>query len=92
MLNLGAVMRVEAKIQKWGNGLAIRIAGVMRDLPHFQEGSPVEVEVTEEGLTIKKLKKTNKSKLPFSESELLADINPATAHSELIAKPLKNEF
>ena len=48
-------MKIETKIQKWGNGLAIRIAGIMRDIPHFQEGTPVEVEVNEEGLTIKKL-------------------------------------
>ena len=66
----------------------LNLGDIMRDLPHFQEGSPVEVEITEDGLTIKKLKKAKKSKLPFSEKELLADINPHTAHSELITKPL----
>ena len=31
-------MRVHAKIQKWGNGLALRVSGVMRDIPHFRKG------------------------------------------------------
>ena len=37
-------MKVEAKIQKWGNGLALRVSGVMRDIPHFEAGNIVEVD------------------------------------------------
>ena len=47
-------MRVQATIQKWGNGLGIRISGTMRDIPHFEAGMPVEVEVSEKGLEIRK--------------------------------------
>ena len=47
-------MRVHAKIQKWGNGLALRVAGVMRDIPHFEAGTEVEVEIFEEGFSVKK--------------------------------------
>ena len=42
-------MKVEAKIQKWGNGLALRVSGIIRDIPHFEEGTLVEVDVTEDG-------------------------------------------
>ena len=85
-------MTIEAKVQKWGNGLAIRIAGVMRDIPHFQNGTPIEVEVNEDGLIIKKLQKFTGVKFPYSEAELLADMTPKDAHVDIIAKPLKGEF
>lgn len=85
-------MKIEAKIQKWGNGLALRISGIMRDIPHFQEGTPIEVEVNEDGLTIKKIHKKKRTILPYTEEELLADMNPENAGKDLLAKPLDKEF
>jgi antitoxin MazE len=85
-------MRVQTKVQKWGNGLAIRIAGVMRDIPHFQDGTPIEVEITESGLLIKKLKKAKTFKFPYSEQELLANMTEKNSHADLLAKPLDGEF
>lgn len=84
-------MKIKTKIQKWGNGLAIRIAGSMREIPHFQEGTPVIVKITEDGLVIKKLL-INRLKLPFSEEELLKDFNAETAHANLLAKPIEGEY
>lgn len=80
-------MRVQAKIQKWGNGLAIRIAGVMRDIPHFKEGTPIEVEVFEDRLEIRKLRSGLRSRLPFDEATLLKGMTPKTAHADIIATP-----
>jgi antitoxin MazE len=87
-------MKVQTKIQKWGNGLAIRVAGIMRDIPHFKEGMLIEVEVCETGLKIKKIqpKKLNSLSLPFSETELLKGMTTKTAHADLIANPLKGEY
>ncbi len=87
-------MKVQTKIQKWGNGLAIRIAGIMRDIPHFKEGTPIEVEVFENGLKIKKFQSKQKKhlSLPFSEAELLKGITTKTAHADLIANPLNGEY
>lgn len=76
-------MKVQAKIQKWGNGLAIHIADVMRDVPHLKEGMPIEVEVFEDGLEIRKLKSA-RLVLPFSEAELLKGMTPETAHANII--------
>jgi len=89
---VGVLMRVQSKIQKWGNGLAIRIAGIMRDVPHFQEGTPIEVEVFEDRLEIRKLRSAKHVKLPFSEAALLEEITPETVHADLIAKPLEGEY
>lgn len=85
-------MRVETRVQKWGNGLAIRIAGPMRDIPHFKEGTPIQVEISENGLKIRKLLKRKRFKLPFSEVELLNGMTPEKAHSDIVTSPLKSEY
>lgn len=87
-------MKVQAKVQKWGNGLAIRIAGAMRDIPRFTEGMPIEVEIFEDRLEIRKLQSQSAKRLllPFSESDLLKKMTPKTAHAEIIATPLKGEY
>ena len=85
-------MKVQAKIQKWGNGLAIRIAGLMRDVPHFEEGMQVEVEVSEEGLDVRKLQTVKRLALPFTETALLKGMTPKTAHAEIIAHPVEGEY
>lgn len=86
------MMKVQAKIQKWGNGLAIRIAGVVRDIPDFKEGMPIEIEVSGDGLEIRKMKPKNKHLLLLSESELLKGMTPQTAHAEIIPKLLEDEY
>jgi antitoxin MazE len=71
-------MKLQAKIQKWGNGLALRIAGAMREVPDFKEGTPVEIEVSKDGFSVKKAATTVSSfKLPFSEADLLSGLIPA---------------
>ncbi len=85
-------MRVQARIQKWGNGLALRVAGVMRELPQFKEGTEVEVEVTEEGFTVRRAAPKKRLKLPFSETELLRNLTPESAHADAVAEPLANEL
>lgn len=85
-------MKIQAKIQKWGNSLAIRIAGVMRDIPHFQEGMLIDIDVSEEGLNIRKLQAKKKLILPFNETELLKDMTPLSAHADLLSPLLKGEY
>ncbi len=78
-------MLVNAKIQKWGNGLALRVSGLLRDVPHFQSGDEVQIEVNEEGFVVKKVKPSRKAML-FSEDELIKGLNPD--HAELVATNL----
>ncbi len=85
-------MRVQTKIQKWGNGLAIRIAGIMRDVPHFKEGTPIEVEVFEDRLEVRKARSRVHLKLPFTEAQLLKGMSPKTAHADIITVPMKGEY
>ena len=85
-------MRVHAKIQKWGNGLALRVSGVMRDIPHFQEGTEVDVDVNENGFFVIKSTPKKKSIFPFSESQLLQGLNDGQIRSDLLAMPLISEI
>lgn len=85
-------LAIETKIQKWGNGLGLRVSGIIRDIPHFEENTPVTVEVTEAGFTVKKTQQPTQA-LPFTEAQLLEGLNPSSAHSDLIAAvTLKSEW
>ena len=85
-------MKVQTKIQKWGNGLALRVAGVMRDIPNFQEGTMVDVEINETGFTVIKSEPRKTFSFPFSESQLLKGLTPALAHADLVVSPLASEL
>ena len=85
-------MRVHTKIQKWGNGLALRVSGVMRDIPHFQEGTEVDVDVNEDGFFVIKSMSNQQVLFPFSESQLLQGLKDGQARADLLAIPLANEI
>ena len=80
-------------IQKWGNGLGLRITKPLSQLAHFEQGTLVSVEVTPEGMMIKRLNSVNKKfKNPFSESSLLNTLTPYTAHLDELVTPLSSEL
>jgi len=81
-------MKMQAKIQKWGNSLALRIGGAMREIPRLKNGTEVDVEITEAGFTVTKAKK----RFPFKESDLLQGLSKETAHADLLASLQPNEL
>ncbi len=84
-------MKVHARIQKWGNGLALRVGGAIRDIPHFKEGTEVDVEITKDGFTVRK-SLPNQTLFPFSEAMLIEGLSNERAHADLLAIPLANEI
>lgn len=85
-------MKVRAQILKWGNGLALRVSGAMRDIPHLKEGTKVSVEITEEGFSVKKITSKKQFKLPFNEAQLLESLNSELAHADLLTNLLTSEL
>jgi len=83
-------MQTQTKINMWGNSLAIRITSAMANAAHLHKGSEVSIEASEEGIYIIPLHK--KSRLKFSEAELLADISVENSGKELLAANFNNEF
>lgn len=73
-------MIIDTNIQKWGNSLALRVTGAMREIPGLTDGTPVRVEITDDGFSVKraqnKPKKSIADKLkeimPYTEEELIA--------------------
>lgn len=84
-------LSIETRIQKWGNSLALRISGAMKDIPLFKENMPVTVEISQDGFTVKKINEPN-TPLPFTEAELLESLDSSTAHNELVAPIQSNEW
>jgi antitoxin MazE len=85
-------MKVQTKIQKWGNGLGLRVSGVLRDIPQLQAGAKVEVEVTQDGFIVKKTEETKHNlSLPYTEAQLLAGFSKQDNWDDLLVKPLPSE-
>ena len=68
-----------AKIQKWGNSLAVRLPKALADEARIQEGARVELVRIPEGVL---LKAKRKPKPRYRLSELLAGIAPRNVHRE----------
>ena len=71
-------------IQKWGDCLGLRISKPLGELALFEPETPVLVQVTTEGMTIKRLSGFKKNFInPFS---------PYTAHADELVVPLTSEL
>ena len=49
----GCSLRVEQKVQTWGNGLGIRITSPLAKAARLQQGQPITIEVVAEGLLLR---------------------------------------
>ena len=77
---------VHAKIQKWGNGLALRVAGLIRDIPGFKQDTPVDVEVFEDGFIVRKTRTQGRGfQFPIKETDLLNGLTAENAHADELA-------
>ena len=86
-------MRVETEIKKWGNGLALRLTRAMSELPQFQAGTRVTVDIDADGFTVRRATGSLRSfRFPESESSLLAGLTAENAHAELLADPAGGEL
>ena len=85
-------MHIQTKIKKWGNSLALRLSGPMITIPHFTRDMLVDVQITENGIKIKKARPQKKHPLPFSEADLLNGLTPQKAHADEIITLIKKEL
>ena len=87
-------MKVESEIKKWGNSLALRVTGIMAELPNFKDGTRVTVEISEEGIMVKPVptQVNDRPFLPYSEKSLLEGLTPETSHGDALATPSKQEL
>ncbi|MCY3731823.1 MAG: hypothetical protein OXF98_10825 [Rhodospirillaceae bacterium] len=86
-------MRVETEIKKWGNSLALRVTGLMAELPQFEPGTRVTVDIDSEGFVVRRAAGSLRSfRFPESESALLEGMTAENAHADLLAVPTRREL
>lgn len=85
-------MKTHAKIQKWGNSLAIRLTGAVKAITHLEEGMDLEVEATELYIKLYPKIKSPKVKLRYTERELLKGLTAYTAHADEVVEIIDREF
>lgn len=83
---------MKTEIKKWGNSAAIRIPSKMLAQLNLDISSAVSINVTAGKLEVSPTKQaSNRIKLPFSESDLLENLDSYTAHSDELIAPQANE-
>ena len=50
---MNAKVKVIQKVQEWGNGLGVRITAPVAKAARFARGTPVSVEVVEDGVLLR---------------------------------------
>jgi antitoxin MazE len=67
-----------ARIQKWGNSLALRLPKTLASDAGLHLDSPVEISVRDHTIVIEPVQE----KMRFDLDELLADVKPENLHGE----------
>ena len=73
---------MQARVQKWGNSLALRIPKLLADEVGLTENSAVELSLRDNELVIARVVKTE-----YSLAELLARVTDANLHREVDTGP-----
>ncbi|MEA2325049.1 MAG: antitoxin MazE [Thermoanaerobaculia bacterium] len=78
---------MKARIQKWGNSLALRIPKPFAEESNLREDSPVEISVRSGKLVVVAIEEPQ-----LSLEELVAKITPENRHAEInTGTPVGNE-
>lgn len=76
-----------AKIQKWGNSLAIRVPKTYADALALKEGTDIKIKIVKDKLIV-----SRKKKQEIKLSELLSKVTEKNLHKEIIfTKPSGKE-
>ena len=65
------------RVTRWGNSLAVRIPKALAEQTRIEEGSEVELSISDGALTIRPMART------YRLDELLAQVTPRNRHDEV---------
>jgi antitoxin MazE len=82
----------EGTVQPWGNSLGLRITRAISELAHLEKGARVSIEITDEGVLIRRKTVEPKRALPWTEADLLKGLTPHTAHADELPKLTPGEY
>ena len=73
--------------------LGLRITKPLSHTLHFEAGTMVSVEVTKDGMMVKRVNGLKKKfQNPFSETDLVSELSPYTAHVDELVIPIASEM
>ena len=84
------IMKMQSEIKQWGNSLGLRIAGAVRDIPNFEAGTKVDIEIFDDHIAVFKSEPKNVI-FPYSEDELIDSISDSD-YSDILANPISSEW
>ncbi len=84
---------MQSEIKRWGNSAAVRLSSKILAQANLDVSSPISIDVKAGKIVIeathKALRKVN---LPFSEADLLKDLDAHGAHTDELAQPSATEM
>ena len=84
---------MQSQINKWGNSAAVRIPAKVLAATGLGVHSNINIEAKDGKIVIESIEPPSKSlKLPFSEADLLQDIDSFSAHADEVFIPLSDEL
>jgi antitoxin MazE len=85
---------MRSEIKRWGNSAAVRLPSKLLAEARLEVNSAVSMVVKGRKIIIEASGETKpkRLKLPFSEAELIFDMNPKTSHADEIAMPSDPEI
>ncbi|BCJ87770.1 AbrB/MazE/SpoVT family DNA-binding domain-containing protein [Effusibacillus dendaii] len=76
---------MQTYVTKWGNSLGIRIPASMAEQAHIENGTPIEIQIKDDMIIIRRQ--------TYTLEELLAQITPENLHDEVnTSDPIGNEI
>ncbi|MBU0499417.1 MAG: transcriptional regulator [Gammaproteobacteria bacterium] len=90
-MNRQTAAEFEGRVQPWGNSLGLRITKAVSELAHLEKGALVSIEVTGEGLVIRRKAIQTGAREPYSEAELLAGLTAYLAHADELPSLIPGE-
>ena len=83
---------MQSEIKRWGHSAAVRISSKMLAQANLDVSSPINIQVKGGKIIIEAAKKTRrKLNLPFSEADLLSDLDAHGVHADELAQPSASE-
>lgn len=75
----GVLLAMQPRVQKWGNSLGVRIPSPLAQQIGITEGTPVDLELGEDVIIIRRKR--------YSLEQMLAKVTPENIHTEVDTGP-----
>lgn len=84
---------MQSEIKRWGNSAAVRLSSKIMAQAKLDVASPITIDVKAGKIVIEAAQKApRRVNLPFTEADLLKDLDAHGAHADELAQPSATEM